>query len=132
MDRLTPTTAGSGDAGLRILLVEDSDTVRVLTAEYLRSRGHTVVDVDCGEDAIEVLDRSPIDVLFTDMKLPGMSGLDLARHVADHHPEILLVMSSGFDRMPDFDAMRLDCRFLSKPYDLTALERALAGIGVTG
>lgn len=132
MDARSRNGAGKSAAGLRILLVEDSDTVRLLTAEYLRSRGHTVIDVDCGEAALGVLDEGPVDVLFTDMKLPGMSGLDLARHVADRHPDVLLVMSSGFDRMPDFDAMQLDCRFLSKPYDLTALERALAGLGVAG
>ena len=109
---------------LRILLVEDSETVRVLTAEYLRSRGFDVVDVESAEEAIAALDVHRFDVLFTDVSLPGMSGADLVKSSRLAHPGLGFVISSGFDHHPAIDGAP-PVEFLAKPYDFGALDRAI-------
>lgn len=110
----------------RILLVEDSDTVRVLTAEYLRSCGHDVIDVESAEQALGIIEQTAFDILFTDLSLPGMSGIDLAREVCERYAGISLILSSGFDDEPDTHGLKTGVQFLAKPYDLVALDRALA------
>lgn len=115
-----------GSRPKRILLVEDSDTVRVLTAEYLRSCGHDVIDVVSAEQALELLARARFDILFTDLSLPGMSGLDLAREAMDRSDDLSLILSSGFDHEPEMSVFGERVQFLAKPYDLSALDRALA------
>ena len=115
----------------RILLVEDSDIVRLLTAEYLRSCGHDVIDVDSAEQALGLIEQTHFDVLFTDLSLPGMSGLDLAREVAERHASTSLILSSGFDNEAAAHGLNGRVQFLAKPYDLNALDQALASVDLT-
>ena len=114
----------------RILLVEDSDTVRLLTTEYLRCCGHVVVDVASAEQALCLLERDTFDLLFTDMSLPGMSGADLIRAVRRTNPSMSIVVSSGFDMAPDVGLSTSGIHFLAKPYDLAALQRVLNDVVV--
>jgi CheY-like chemotaxis protein len=117
----------SGTSSISVLLVEDSETVRMLTAEYLRSMGCDVVDVDAAEEALDLLlAGESFDVLFTDQSLPGMSGMDLARRVRNAYPRMHLIISSGFDQVPDLADLLPRVRFLPKPYDLASLDRALS------
>ena len=125
----TDASGTSRHRAIRVLLVEDSETVRMLTAEYLRGLGCNVVDVDAAEVALDrLLAGESFDVLFTDQSLPGMSGMDLARKVRHAYPRMHLIISSGFDQVPDLVDLLPRVRFLPKPYDLTALDQALAAV----
>ena len=64
---------------MNILLVEDSDEVSCITVEYLHELGHQVVAVAAAEIALVRLKNSIFDTVMTDIRLPGMSGLELAR-----------------------------------------------------
>jgi CheY-like chemotaxis protein len=123
----TDASGTSRYRAIRVLLVEDSETVRMLTAEYLRGLGCNVVDVDAAEVALDrLLAGESFDVLFTDQSLPGMSGMDLARKVRRAYPRMHLIISSGFDQVPDLVDLLPRVLFLPKPYDLAALDQALS------
>jgi CheY-like chemotaxis protein len=113
---------------MNILLVEDSDEVSCITVEYLHELGHDVVAVAAAENAIAQLKSTPFDAVMTDIRLPGMSGIELARTLVKEYPNIPVVIASGYgalnvellmgERLPTV-------LMLPKPYDLPDLERTL-------
>lgn len=111
-------------SGRRILLVEDNDDAREMTTEMLNMLGHTVHGVASAEAAMPLLALPGLDVLVTDISLPTMSGLELARHARTHWPQLDVVFASGHDwgasLMQDASA-----RFLRKPFGLEELASAL-------
>ncbi|WP_070253742.1 response regulator [Janthinobacterium lividum] len=111
-------------SGRRILLVEDNDDAREMTTEMLNMLGHTVHGVSSAEEALPLLALPGLDVLVTDISLPTMSGLELARHARAHWPQLDVVFASGHDwgasLMQDASA-----RFLRKPFGLEELAGAL-------
>ncbi|HUI35480.1 MAG TPA: PAS domain S-box protein [Stellaceae bacterium] len=81
-----------------ILLVDDEDEVRAVTASMLRETGHTVVEAGSGGAALEHLDRDDphIDLLIADLAMPGMSGSELAQAARQNHPDLRTLFVSGF------------------------------------
>jgi len=115
------------DAGLRILFVEDDPTLRMLTGEVLTELGHRVEVSETAEEALGFLDRQPFDVLLTDVGLAGMSGIDLARQASARHPELALVIASGYAVSPaEVGIDRL--RTMIKPYDIHQVRELLDAI----
>ncbi|WP_439815068.1 ATP-binding protein [Zavarzinia sp. CC-PAN008] len=117
---------GQPDAGVGILLVEDSDTLAGLVADMLRQLGHSVVRVPDAGAAIAALGGTPIDLVFTDIVLPGgASGVDLARELARRRPGLPVVLTSGLGGAlpPDVQAAQLP--LLRKPYDMEALRQVI-------
>lgn len=78
-----------------ILVVEDSESVRTLTARLLVAEGYPVVTALDGVEAIEVLERSSIRVVVTDLKMPRMGGHELAAHVTARWPDVRMVFMTG-------------------------------------
>ncbi len=81
---------------MNILLVEDSDEVSCITVEYLHELGHRVVAVAEAETAITQLENEPFDAVMTDIRLPGMSGIELARALVKNYPNLPVVIASGY------------------------------------
>jgi CheY-like chemotaxis protein len=81
-----------------ILLVEDEGTLRELVANMLRERGHTVLEADGAAAAMQIADRHPgvIDLLLSDVIMPGESGPQVAREVARRRPAIKVAFMSGY------------------------------------
>jgi DNA-binding NtrC family response regulator len=101
-----------------ILIVEDEILISNLIAEVLREHGFAVHTVADAEDALRYLDADlPLDVLFTDINLPGIDGSVLAEQVRERRPELPIVYCSG--RYSPSAVMPLVPRsiFLRKPYD---------------
>lgn len=119
-----PLTSTGQDAPLRLLVVEDNADARYLVCETLRALGHEVEAVASGEEALPVLAASQFDVLFTDVSLPGMSGVELARQARQQAPQLALLFASGYGeeltRRLDFPA-----QCLQKPYDIEQLQAVL-------
>ena len=124
--------SSSETRSLTILYVEDNTLLQRSTMEFFEDLGHKVVATGDAEDALTTLAGSDFDVLFTDISLPGMSGLDLARAVAPQKPAMRLVLASGYGRQ--FEVCQIkeqlgpDVLFLPKPFDLAALDRVLRDI----
>jgi CheY-like chemotaxis protein len=120
---------------MNILLVEDSDEVSCITIEYLQELGHQVVAVAEAEKAIDELKAAAFDTVMTDIRLPGMSGIELARSLVKSHPNLPVVISSGYGAVNVEFLMGEKLRtvlILPKPYDLPDLERTLREAAAIG
>jgi CheY-like chemotaxis protein len=113
----------------RILLVEDDPGVLSFTARALRAKGYTVVEVETAEDALESFEKvnGEFDVLFSDVVLPGMSGVELADRILKVKPGLPVILTSGYiNYKSDPDLIRRkDLCFLSKPFDTEDLYRMI-------
>ncbi len=109
----------------RVLLVEDSQEVRETTVEFIAELGYDVIAVASAEAALAALDADRFDVVFTDISLPGMSGVALLKRVRETRPQQRFVIASGYGS--DFGKHNFgdDVGLLGKPYDLSTLERVL-------
>jgi CheY-like chemotaxis protein len=120
---------------MNILLVEDSAEVRDITVEYLHELGHEVMAVPSAENAITHLEGAVFDAVMTDIRLPGMSGLELARVLVKNYPKLPVVIASGYgaQSVELLLGEKLSTVFmLPKPYDLPALEHTLAEAAALG
>lgn len=80
-----------------VLLVDDDDDVRATLAAALSGMGHGVVEASGGIEALEVVDRKePLDLLLTDVIMPGLHGFNLARMVMLRRPSIRILYMSGY------------------------------------
>ncbi|KQT31430.1 two-component system sensor histidine kinase/response regulator [Sphingomonas sp. Leaf412] len=98
---------------LTVLLVEDDAMIRAGTAATLTDAGHLVVEAGSAEEAMAALQTVAVDVLVTDLNLPGSSGAALARTARDLRPAIGLVFATG---SPDAAPALPEALVLSKPY----------------
>jgi two-component system, NtrC family, sensor kinase len=113
---------------LRVLLVEDNRDVATIATDYLEQCGCSVVGVENAEAAIETLNRrQDIDLVFSDIAMPGMSGLELARLVRDHYPEIGIVLATGYSDKAT-RAVEEGFRLIEKPYSLDVMRESLTAM----
>jgi len=113
---------------MNILLVEDSEEVSCITVEFLHELGHEAVAVPDAEKAIEQLKEIQFDAVMTDIRLPGMSGIELARALLKDYPHLPVVIASGYGTLNVELLLGEKSRtvlMLPKPYDLPELERTL-------
>ena len=119
-----PLRSAAGAAGqVTVLLVEDDEVIRATTAEMLQACGYVVVDAASAEDAATALQTVPIDVLVTDVNLPGASGPAFAARARDLRPGVGIVFATGDTAgvPPGTGAV-----LLAKPYGADALQAAIA------
>lgn len=116
--------------GLRILVVEDNLDAQHLVCELLESLGHHAAGHASGEAALEALAGDEFDVLFTDVNLPGISGVELARRARAVKPSLQVVFASGYGNVITKNA-GMDAFSLPKPFDIEQLETVLASITAT-
>jgi CheY-like chemotaxis protein len=111
-------------SALRILVVEDNLDSQYLVCEMLKAFGHEADGVAHPEDALARLAANPYDVLFSDVSLPGMSGVELAQRVIRDKPGLKVIFASGYG---DTLLRHLEFPYLSlqKPYELDQLQDAL-------
>ncbi len=122
-DDINPAPAPGGSE--TILLVEDEQSVRQATAEYLRLLGYTVLEAKDGVDALAVARETPstIHLLITDVVMPNMSGGELAKELAHLRPDSKLLFVSGYagKTLLDHNVLDLETNFVQKPYTLKQL-----------
>ena len=112
----------------RILVVEDDDAVRRPVCLFLLRRGYEVTAVTSGREALELLAAGTIDVdvLLTDIVMPGLSGVDVARKAREIKPTLRVAYMSGYTDHPAIRAgMGPDVGFLAKPFGLGDLDRVI-------
>jgi signal transduction histidine kinase/DNA-binding response OmpR family regulator len=123
------TVKTAPENALRILLVEDEPFVRAATADYLTDLGHTVFEAKDAPSALRVLDAEGVDLLMTDVGLPGQTGIELALQSRDRFPGIKVVLATGYrliDGTPD-DRLA-GAVVLAKPYTIETLAKALESL----
>ena len=114
----------------KVLIVEDEALIRMTTVDMVDELGHAFVEAANGPEALRHLDGDPeIDVLLTDLGLPGMSGQALIVEALKRRPTLKVLVASGYgssSSMGDVDLARV--RFLNKPFQMSQLRDAIAQI----
>jgi CheY-like chemotaxis protein len=120
-----PAAPAPAAAPLDILVVEDNADARSILLELLNMLGHKTDEAATAEEALRICAERSFDVLLTDYKLPGMTGLELARQVHQAHKATRIVFSSGHG--PELlKNAGIPCKALIKPFSVEALQDVLA------
>jgi DNA-binding NtrC family response regulator len=118
--------------GKRVLVVDDDLVQRMLLVRILRKAGYDSATAMSNEEARSLLDQSDFGLVVSDLHMFAEDGIELIRHVADHHPGTYSIVVSGFASEKDIDRLRRAGAFelMTKPVDarkfLDLVERAFA------
>jgi CheY-like chemotaxis protein len=126
---------GAVTARRRLLIVEDSPTMRRVMRRFLDATGYEMLEAGDGEEALRVARAhpGPIHLLVTDVVMPRMGGRDLASALREARPEVPVLYISGYaeDAVRQHGVLDPDTAFLGKPFTadqlLTAVTKAVAG-----
>ena len=108
---------------IRILLAEDEEAMRTYLARALENAGYEVVAVDRGTAALPLLQEQSFDLLLSDIVMPEMDGIELARRATELDPDLKVMFITGFAAVAlnaDSKAPK-DAKVLSKPFHLRDL-----------
>jgi CheY-like chemotaxis protein len=113
----------------RILIAEDEEVIRSLVARALAQDGHAVVTASDGAEALELLTREHggFELLLTDIRMPIMDGIALALAVARDHPQVAILLMTGFadqrERASGLDALIHEV--ITKPFSVADIRRVV-------
>jgi len=112
---------------LLVLLVEDNERVRAFAEELLTALDYRVRVASSAEEALRILADEPIDIVFSDVVMPGTSGLQLARTIAAEYPKLPVLLTSGYSKEL-IEGTAHGFELLPKPYSADSLAAALARV----
>ena len=117
---------------LRVLVVDDEEDVRRGVERLVRSTGATATGAASGEEALQWLAAHPVDVVLSDVRMPGISGSDLLREVRVRHPQAEVVLITGFGTIETAVACLQAgaAHFLTKPFDNEQLVQIVERVGL--
>jgi PAS domain S-box-containing protein len=126
VQRVEPQQMVMAEAGpATILVVDDDALIAMSTAAMLEDLGHAVIEVSSGERALKILsDGTRIDLVLTDYAMPGMNGADLAMRIRKSHPDLPVLLATGYADLPD--GLTIDLPRLGKPYNQSQLAGHIA------
>jgi CheY-like chemotaxis protein len=113
-----PASAATGPPGLRVLVVDDEDRVRETLRDVCADEGHKVLEARSGREALELLTAQPVDVVCTDLGMPGMTGWQLADQIHDRWPHVRVGLITGWGasiKPEELQAHHVDF-LISKPF----------------
>jgi len=104
-----------------ILVVDDDPEVREILAETLAEFGYRVLQAGTGEEALPMLEApDEVGMIITDVRMPGMSGLEFVELARERHPALKVIVMSGY-----FVSQAVGARFLKKPFHMHELASAV-------
>jgi two-component system cell cycle sensor histidine kinase/response regulator CckA len=123
------TAAPSGSSGKghkqTVLVVDDEEGLRSLVCRTLKAEGYGILEASHGAEALEVLERAsePVDLVVTDVVMPGMDGRELGRRLTQRWPTIPILYISAYDVNDIFrrGSPRSSAPFLQKPFPAEGL-----------
>ena len=131
-----PSNAAHAELGLHVLLVEDEQLIAELFAETLLADGHEVAIAGDGQEALSLFAEAeasghPYDIVVTDVRMPRMDGVTLTNRLRVDHPELPVVVVSGYAPPEQLSALsqrdHAPVVVLSKPVNLSRLRTAVRG-----
>jgi CheY-like chemotaxis protein len=118
---------GAARAPKRVLLVEDNAEVGTFAKGLLEDLGHQAVLANNGEDALAILVKDHgFDLVFSDVVMPGMSGIELGQHIRKLYPKLRVVLTSGYSQLL-VEQGRHGFDLVQKPYSIERLTAILDG-----
>jgi CheY-like chemotaxis protein len=121
----TEVAAPAPEGRIQILVCEDEPLIRMNLVDLLEDMGHAVADAGNAGEALELAANSRFDILITDIGLPDMSGLELARRLRGQWPELPVIIASGRGH-GDAPPLEGPIGYLEKPFTMQMLRKALA------
>jgi DNA-binding NtrC family response regulator len=111
----------------RVLIVEDDPAQREMLVGFLRDLGVETEEAENGRRAIDLLDSQPIDLVVTDLRMPGMEGSELLKEIKSQNPEVGVVLVTAFGTVQGaVEALKAGaCNYLLKPLDLDEVEQVI-------
>ncbi|ANF95165.1 response regulator [Paenibacillus bovis] len=120
----------------KILIVDDQNGIRILLVELFSNEGYQMFQAANGKAALEVVEQEVPDLVLLDMKIPGMDGLEILRHIKSTHPQIHVIMMTAYGEL-DIIQKAKDLGAIghfTKPFDIDdmrkAVDQCLRGTGV--
>lgn len=105
-----------------VLIVDDEFLVRNVLSEILKDAGFHVLQAESASGAVALLEEPVhVDLVFSDVKMPGMDGFELARWVSEHKPDMPVILASGYVGKTNMAAELRCAEFLRKPFDFDAV-----------
>ena len=120
------STSRPKPSACRILYVEDNDIVREITTELLLQSHPHVVAWRTAEDALQEYKEGSFDVVITDISLPAMSGLDLARNILALEPSMPIIVASGYRLDSSLQTLGPNVRSIIKPFEVEQIDALIA------
>ena len=113
-----------------LLIVDDEKAQRQVLLGDLKSRGYKVLEADSAETALDIVQKNLIDVILTDLKMPGASGIDLLTDLKEINPEISVVIMTAYASVETaVQALKYGAYdFITKPYNLDEIELVIKRI----
>ncbi|HYK06343.1 MAG TPA: PAS domain S-box protein [Gaiellaceae bacterium] len=123
----TRALAPAASPATSVLVVEDEEVIRGLVEQVLRGEGYEVLLAADGAEALELAGCNRVDVLLTDLTMPGIGGHDLADRLRAAAPELKVMFMSGFAEGNDFSTSALPpaTAFLEKPFTFSMLSERM-------
>lgn len=118
---------------IKVLIAEDEVMLRLMAVELLQLEGFDVLEANDGIEALEILERDPnIALMISDVKMPRMDGYELAKASLARHPNLKILLMTGFAQEPPTELLRgTAIETLHKPFDPDILaQRAKQLIGM--
>ncbi len=112
----------------KILVVDDDPEVRMVTCDFLSSKGYEVVVAEGGREALRLLDASPPDVVLLDVAMPDMDGMETLKRIVATHPAMPVIMvTANADIEITSKVLQLGAAdYVPKPFDLDYLDQAIS------
>lgn len=111
----------------KILIVDDQHGIRMLLSEIFSSEGYDIFQASNGKMAIELTENNAPDLVLLDMKIPGMDGIDILRHLKLIMPSVIVVMMTAYGEL-DIIKQATDLGAImhfSKPFDIDEIRLAV-------
>ena len=102
----------------RVLIIDDEDDIRFALTRILNLEGYVAEEVSSGQKALALLQQNKYDLVILDMRMPGMSGLEVMEYISKYHPELLIIILTGQATLDSaITATKLECvvNYLLKP-----------------
>ena len=127
--RAAADAGAAGDRAARILVVDDERSMRELLAIVLGREGYEVVVAENGRQALDELERRPVDLLISDIHMPDMTGLDVLRTAKGMNPDLAGIMVTAFASTETaIEALRMGAYdYIHKPFNVEELKIVVLG-----
>ena len=115
----------------KVLIVDDESMVRLTMSKIMEHLGLSVKEAEDGKQALDMMKSEPFDIVFLDLLLPGMHGLEVLRHIREMHPETVVVIITGHPAVESaLESMKLGATdYLVKPFGTEEVENVVSKAG---
>jgi len=106
-----------------ILIVDDELLIRDLLYDFFTNQGWEITTAENGAKALEILENRSVDLLLTDLKMPGLDGMELTNRVKEEYPSLPVVIMTGFPSIDSaVQALRYKVEdYIIKPFNINQL-----------